>query len=63
VPAYGVLLPAARTGLLKDGIALCHQVRALSVARLVRRAGDVAADDMRAIDAALLYVLGLEDTA
>lgn len=63
VPTYAVLLPAERTGLPRDGIALCHQVRALSVARLVRRAGDVSPQDMRSIDATLLYVLGLEDAA
>lgn len=63
VPTFGVLLPAARTGLARDSIALCHQVRALSIARLVRIVGDVVPDDMRAIDATLLYVLGLEDAA
>lgn len=63
LPAFEVLLPAARTGLARDSVALCHQIRVLSLRRLRRQIGQLGADDMRAIDAALLYALGLEDAA
>ena len=42
---------------------MCHQVRVLSLMRLRRQIGQLSAEDMRAIDAALLYALGLEDAA
>jgi len=61
--AYRVPLTAERTGLKRDSVALCHQVRVLSVMRLRRRVGQLSSEDMRAIDAALLYTLGLEDAA
>ena len=63
VPAFAVSLPASRTGLDRDSLALCHQIRAFSIGRLIRQVGICAPDDMRAIDVTLLYVLGLEDAA
>lgn len=63
LPAFEVLLPASRSGLTRDSVAMCHQIRVLSLKRLRRMIGDLGADDMRAIDAALLYALGLEDAA
>jgi mRNA interferase MazF len=62
MPAFLVPLPRAQTGLARDSVALCHQVRALSVRRLVQPAGpDLGETDMRAIAGALRYALGLED--
>lgn len=61
VPAFQVLLPRARTGLSRDSVALCHQIRAVSTRRLVGRIGrDLGDDDLLAIGDALRYVLGLE---
>ena len=63
LPAFAVSLPATRSGLARDSVAMCHQVRVLSLMRLRRQIGQLSAEDMRAIDAALLYALGLEDAA
>ena len=61
-PAFLVPLARERTGLARDSVACCHQVRALSVRRLVQRAGpDLSQEDMWAITAALRYALGLEE--
>ena len=63
MPAFKVPLAADGAGLTRDSFALCQQVRVLSLKRLGRLVGQVAPDDMRAIDRALLYALGLEDAA
>jgi mRNA interferase MazF len=61
VPAYQVLLPKARTGLPRDSVALCHQVRTVSISRFVKRVGrDLGPRDLASIDDALRYVMDLE---
>ena len=63
LPAIYVRMGHADAQLSRESVALCHQVRAISTRRLVRRIGNVPETEMRAIDRALLYALGLEDAA
>ena len=57
---FEVLLNAAATGLSKDSKAMAQQVRTLDKARLnARAAGNLQADDMRLLDAALRLHLAL----
>ena len=57
---FEVLLPATRTGLLKDSKASAQQIRTISRLRLAEaRAGLVAPELMRALDVAIRMHLGL----
>lgn len=54
-----VELAAGEGGLSKDSVALCEQVRAISKTRLTKRIGQVSAQRMSVVDAALKISLDL----
>src|SRR5271156_6282001 len=54
-----VELCAADTGLAKDSVVLCEQVRAISKNRLTKRIGAVAAAKMTIVDETLKIALDL----
>lgn len=56
---FHLLLPAARTGLRVDCKAQAEQLRAVSVGRLVERAGRVPPDLMQDLDERIRVWLGL----
>ena len=55
-----VLLEHDQTGLERDSMALCEQVRTIDRSRLISRAGEIGAADMRRVEAALRHSAGLE---
>jgi mRNA interferase MazF len=57
-----VLLVRGEGGLLKDSVAMCHQMRALDLARLRRRFGIVTDAVIYKIETRLLYALGIVQT-
>jgi len=54
-----VLVPAGEGGLTLDSVALAEQIRAIDLARLIRRMGDLPAPRMTEVDNALRTVLSL----
>ena len=61
--ALAVYQAATPSGHPRGSVAKLPDVTVLSLMRLRRQIGQLSAEDMRAIDAALLYALGLEDAA
>lgn len=53
------VLRAPEGGLVRDSIALCEQVRALSKGRLLRKRGQLSVAAMEAVDRALAITLDL----
>lgn len=60
IPPHQVLLPAAITDLPRDSMAKCDQLMTIAKDRLLDRAGHLDADEMRKVDAALRFSLGLD---
>jgi mRNA interferase MazF len=58
----GILIAQGEGGLLKDSVALCHQMRALDVTRLRRKFGTVSDIVIAQIETRLLYALGIKLT-
>jgi mRNA interferase MazF len=56
---FQVRLPAAETGLPRDGRAQCEQLRSISVERVARHAGRLTAERLAEIDEALRLHLDL----
>jgi mRNA interferase MazF len=54
-----VLIPASETDLGEAGVALCHQIRAISTARLQIFNGNVSDAVMREVTAKVKYTLGM----
>jgi mRNA interferase MazF len=54
-----VLLSEGEGGLLKDSVALCHQLRVLDKSRLVRRLGSVSGLTLDALDRCVLFTIGI----
>ena len=54
-----VLLSREKTGLERDSMVLCEQVRTIDTLRLISRAGEVAPEEMRRVDEALRRSAGL----
>jgi len=54
-----VLLSEGDGGLLKDSVALCHQLRVLDKSRLVRRLGSVSRATLDALDRCVLFTIGI----
>lgn len=52
------LKPSSRNGLTKESAADCFQVKSVSVARFVKRLGEVRADDIEEISAAVALCVG-----
>lgn len=55
-----VLLSRERTGLERDSMVLCEQVRTIDRSRLLERVGAVLPADMQRVEAALRHSAGLE---
>lgn len=54
-----VLVRQGEGGLIKDSVALCHQLRALDGLRLKRRLGSVSEQTMSAIESRVLFTTGI----
>jgi mRNA interferase MazF len=54
-----VFVPAGEGGLTQDSVALAEQIRAIDLARLIRRMGDLRTTRMVEVDAALRTILSL----
>lgn len=54
-----VLIPRVEGGLSSDSVALCHQLRAVDKVRLSRKLGTVSQPIMTAVEACVLYTLGI----
>src|SRR5438552_17672911 len=54
-----VLLKAGEAGLLKNSVALCHQVQVLGKARLSARLGILEPQRLQEIEDMLLFALGM----
>lgn len=55
----GVLVRQGEGGLIKDSVALCHQLRVLDGLRLKRRLGSVSDDVMTAIESCVAFTTGM----
>ena len=53
-----VLLSEGEGGLIKDSVALCHQLRVLDKSRLMRRLGSVSELTLDALDRCVLFTIG-----
>jgi mRNA interferase MazF len=54
-----VLLSEGEGGLVKDSVALCHQLRVLDKSRLMRRLGSVSELTLGALDRCVLFTIGI----
>jgi mRNA interferase MazF len=54
-----VRVDAGEGGLSSDSVALCHQLRVLDTARLIRRLGAVSVQTMLSIEQCVLFTLGI----
>src|SRR5436190_6275381 len=54
-----VLLSEGEGGLVKDSVALCHQLRVLDKSRLMRRLGSVSEPTLDALDRCVLFTIGI----
>ena len=54
-----VLLSEGDGGLVKDSVALCHQLRVLDKSRLTRRLGSVSELTLDAPDRCVLFTIGI----
>lgn len=55
-----VILPRERTGLERDSMVLCEQVRTIDRSRLLERVGAITPEDMQRVESALRHSAGLE---
>lgn len=54
-----VLVRQGEGGLVKDSVALCHQLRVIDKLRLLRRLGAVSDDVMRAVESCVAFTTGM----
>jgi mRNA interferase MazF len=54
-----VLVKQGEGGLIKDSVALCHQLRVIDKLRLLRRLGTISADVMRAVESCVVFTTGM----
>lgn len=54
-----VRIPNGEGGLTSDSVALCHQLRALDIARLYRKLGSIGPQTLIAIETRVLFSLGI----
>jgi mRNA interferase MazF len=54
-----VLIHQSEGGLVKDSVALCHQLRVLDRLRLRRRLGTLSAQTMVAIESSVMFTTGM----
>ena len=57
--ANTVFLPEGEAGLDQPSVALCHQICVLDRRKLVRKLGELTAEKVSEIEAAVSFVLGL----
>jgi|SRR5450432_551067 mRNA interferase MazF len=57
--ATHIPIPQGEAGLSLDSVALCHQIRALDKTRLQRQLGEVTAETLSEIEAAIAFLLNL----
>jgi len=57
--ATNIPIPRGEAGLSRDSVALCHQIRALDKTRLQRKLGEVTAELLSEIEAAVAFLLSL----
>jgi len=56
---WGIDIGQAEGGLVKDPVALCHQLRAIDKLRLLRRLGAVGDGVMTAIESCVAFTTGM----
>jgi len=54
-----VLVRQGEGGLIKDSVALCHQLRVIDKLRLLRRLGAVSDDVMTAVESCVAFTTGM----
>lgn len=54
-----VLLSEGEGGLVKDSVALCHQLRVLDKSRLMHRLGSVRELTLEAVDRCVVFTIGI----
>lgn len=54
-----VLVPGGEGGLVKNSVALCHQLRVLDSSRLTRCLGSLSESTLGAIDHCVLFTIGI----
>lgn len=54
-----VLLSEGEGGLVKDSVALCHQLRVLDKSRLMHRLGSVSEFTLDAVDRCVVFTIGI----
>jgi mRNA interferase MazF len=54
-----VLVRQGEGGLLKDSVALCHQLRVMDRGRFLRRLGTVSEDVMAAVESCVAFTTGM----
>lgn len=55
-----MLAPAGEGGLLRDSVALCHQMRVLDKSRLVVRLGQMSGEILAEIERVVAFTLGMQ---
>ena len=51
-------IPSGEGGLNQDSVALCHQLRVLDKARLIKKIGQLAPDTIANLETIILFTLG-----
>jgi mRNA interferase MazF len=54
-----VLVSQGEGGLIKDSVALCHQLRVIDKSRLLHRLGAVSDDVMAAVESSVAFTTGM----
>lgn len=55
-----VFISSAMSGLQKDSLVLCHQIRTIDKKRLIRKLGEIEDDEIKAdINSAICFQLGI----
>jgi mRNA interferase MazF len=54
-----VLVKQGEGGLIKDSVALCHQLRVIDKTRLLRRLGAINADVVMAVESCVAFTTGM----
>jgi len=54
-----LLVRQGEGGLIKDSVALCHQLRVIDKLRLIRRLGAVSDDVMTAVESCVAFTTGM----
>ena len=52
-------IPQGEGGLTHDSVALCHQLRVLDRARLLKKLGDVTDETLTAVESIVMFTIGI----